>query len=183
MTSSAGTVSLRCDGNNFLLTPSDIPGWALQAGDIIKITDGKCETGKTPGRLACVFQSIYENHPDIHSIILAQPVNLMAFGISGTHFDVHTIPESLMFLKDVVMLPFLTEFDKLTELIVSQCKTSNAMILRHNTILTTGNSLLQTYDRLEIAEFGAKSLIMSKSIGEFKPISNRQAEEIRKMYP
>jgi L-fuculose-phosphate aldolase len=110
-------------------------------------------------------------------------VNLMAFGISGTHFDVHTIPESLMFLKDVVMLPFLTEFDKLTELIVSQCKTSNAMILRHNTILTTGNSLLQTYDRLEIAEFGAKSLIMSKSIGEFKPISNRQAEEIRKMYP
>ena len=57
------------------------------------------------------------------------------------------------------------------------------MILRHNTVLTTGKSMLQAYDRLEIAEFGAKSLIMSKSIGEFKPISSQQAEEIRKTYP
>lgn len=183
MTSSTGTVSLRCDGNNFIVTPENIPVWALQAGDIVKITDGKCEAGKSPDHMVRILQAIYENHPGINAIILAQPVNLMAFGISGTPFDVHTIPESLMFLKDVVMLPFQTEFDKLTELIVSQCATSNAMILRHNTVLTTGNSLLQAYDRLEIAEFGAKSLIMSKTIGEFKPISSRQAEEIRKMYP
>jgi len=183
MTSFSGTVSLRTDGNNFLVTPANIPRWALQEGDIIKITDGKCEAGKTPDYLARIFQVIYENNPGIHSIITAQPVNLMAFGISGTPFDVHTIPESLMFLKEVVMLPFQTGFNKLSELVVSQCETSNAMILRHNTVLTTGNSLLQAYDRLEIAEFGAKSLIMSKAIGEFKPINSREAEEIRKMYP
>ena len=183
MTSFSGTVSLRSDGNNFLVTPAFIPRWQLQASDIVKITDGKCEKGKTPSRFSRLHQAIYENNPEIHSIIMAQPVNLMAFGISGTPFDVHTIPESLMYLKEVVMLPFQTDFDKLTELVVSQCKTSNAMILRHNTVLTTGKSLLQVYDRLEIAEFGAKSLIMSKSIGEFKPISSQQAEEIRKTYP
>jgi len=183
MTSFSGTVSLRTDGNNFLVTPANIPRWALQEGEIIKITEGKCEAGKTPDYLARIFQVIYENNPGIHSIITAQPANLMAFGISGTPFDVHTIPESLMFLKDVVMLPFQTGFNKLSELVVSQCETSNAMILRHNTVLTTGNSLLQAYDRLEIAEFGAKSLIMSKAIGEFKPINSREAEEIRKMYP
>ena len=183
ITSAAGTVSLRCDGNSFVVTPANISNWELQAADIVKITGGKCETGKTPGHLARLHQAIYESHPGIRAIVMAQPPNLMAFGISGTPFSVNTIPESLMFLKDVELLPFETDFIKLTELIVSKCETSNALILRHNAVVTTGNSLLQAYDRLEIAEFGAKSLIMSKAIGKFKPISRQQADEIRKMYP
>jgi L-fuculose-phosphate aldolase len=183
MASAAGTVSMRCDENDFLITPVNISRWSLQAGDIVKISGGKCEAGKTPGRSARLHQAIYENHPDVHSIILAQPPNLMAFGISGTPFDVHTIPESLMFLKEVVLVPFMTDFGKLTEFIVNQCSVSNAMILMNNTVLTTGNSVLQAFDRLEIAEFGARSLIMSKAIGKFKPINSQQADEIRRMFP
>ena len=183
ITSAAGTVSLRCDGNSFVVTPANIPRWELQAGAIVKITGGKCEAGKTPSRMARLHQAIYESYPGIRAIVMAQPPNLMAFGISGTPFNVNTIPESLMFLKEVELLPFETDFSKLKNRIVSKCKTSNALILRHNAVLTTGNSLLQAYDRLEIAEFGAKSLIVGKAIGKFKPISRQQADEIRKMYP
>jgi L-fuculose-phosphate aldolase len=77
----------------------------------------------------------------------------------------------------------MTDFGKLTEFIVNQCSVSNAMILMNNTVLTTGNSVLQAFDRLEIAEFGARSLIMSKAIGKFKPINSQQADEIRRIFP
>jgi L-fuculose-phosphate aldolase len=39
--------------------------------------------------------------------------------------------------------------------------------------------LLQTFDRLEVAEFSAKSLVLSSSLGKVVPISNEQVEELR----
>jgi L-fuculose-phosphate aldolase len=41
---------------------------------------------------------------------------------------------------------------------------------------------LQTFDRLEVAEFSAKSLVMAALIGKLKPISDKQIEELRVVF-
>jgi L-fuculose-phosphate aldolase len=48
--------------------------------------------------------------------------------------------------------------------------------------MITGDKLLQTFDRLEVAEFSAKSLVMAKPIGELLPISDMQVAELRKVF-
>jgi L-fuculose-phosphate aldolase len=48
--------------------------------------------------------------------------------------------------------------------------------------LITGDKLLQTFDRLEVAEFSAQSLVMAKPIGTLVPISNDQVEELREVF-
>jgi L-fuculose-phosphate aldolase len=54
------------------------------------------------------------------------------------------------------------------------------VIILNDSILATGDQLLQTIDRPEVAEFSAKLLMMSKALGELVPINEMQIEDLRK---
>ena len=58
-------------------------------------------------------------------------------------------------------------------------KTSPAILLSNDSILVTGDQLLNTFDRLEVAELSAKSLIMGMSIGALHPITDEEVEALR----
>ena len=45
-------------------------------------------------------------------------------------------------------------------------------------LLTTGATLINAFDRLEVGEFTAKCLVLAGRIGEFKPITQAQVDEI-----
>jgi L-fuculose-phosphate aldolase len=103
----------------------------------------------------------------------------MAFGVTHSLLDVRTIPESWIFLQDIPSLPFgIHKMDRrdIPELL---SEGNPAVIIRNDSILVTGDKLLQTFDRLEVAEFSAKSLVMAKPIGQLVPINNQQVEELR----
>jgi L-fuculose-phosphate aldolase len=57
-----------------------------------------------------------------------------------------------------------------------------ALLIKNECVLVVGNHLLQTFDYLEVAEFSAKSLVMSSSIGQMYPINDVQTEELRKAF-
>jgi L-fuculose-phosphate aldolase len=42
----------------------------------------------------------------------------------------------------------------------------------------TGDSLLNAFDRLEVAEYSAKAIIASKDLGEMVAINQQQIDEI-----
>ena len=179
MLSSYGTVSVRWRDNDFLITPTDIPRWDVRPEDIVQIKGGKRELGKTPSRTTYLHQEIYEKHPEINSIILTQPPYLMAFAATDATFDVRTIPESWIFLQDVHSIPFGSQFRGEHTISDRVSKNNPAIIIRNDSILVTGNQLLQTFDYLEVAEFSAKSLIMCTPIGTMVPINDEQVEELR----
>lgn len=179
MISSYGTVSTRWKGNDFLITPTDVPRWDLRIEDIVQIKDGKREPGKVPSRTAYLHQEIYEKHPEINSIILTQSPYLMAFAVTGAAFNVRTIPESWIFLQDVSSLEFGSHFKSERVIANLVAKHNPAVIVKNACVMVTGNQLLQTFDYLEVAEFSAKSLVLCSSLGNLVPISNEQVEELR----
>jgi len=183
MVSSYGTVSVRWRGNDFLITPKNIVRWNLCIDDIVQIRDGHREPGKNPSRVTWLHQEIYNRFPHINSIILTQPPYLMAFGVSHHPLDVRTIPESWIFLQDVPMMPFGSQFRGKTE-ILDQLSSGKipALIIENDSVLVTGDQLLQTFDRLEVAEFSAKSLVLASSIGQLQPINQKQIEDLRKTF-
>jgi L-fuculose-phosphate aldolase len=182
MISSYGTVSTRWRGNDFLITPTNVPRWDLEIGDIVQIKGGKREPGKVPSRATWMHQEIYKNNPEINSIILTQPPYLMAFGVTKTNFDVRTIPESWIFLQDVPSIPFGCHFQGQNEILNILFSGNPAILVQNDSVIVTGNKLLSTFDRLEVAEFSAKSLIMAAPIGMMVPINDTQVEELRKLF-
>lgn len=182
MISSYGTVSVRWKGNDFLITPRNVPRWEMGLEDVVQIRDGKREAGKLPSRAIRVHQNIYRENPHVNSIILTQPQHIMAYGVSGMKLDVRTIPESWIFLQDIPMVEFGTQFKGADDLARMFGPNTPAVIIQNDSIIVTGDKLLQTFDRLEVAEFSARSLIMSHSIGSLVPINDEQIEDLRKKF-
>ena len=179
MISSYGTISTRWRGNDFLITPTNVPRWDLQLEDIVQIKDGQREPGKMPSRTTYLHREIYEKHPEINSVILTQPPYLMAFAITGSHFNVRTIPESWIFLQDVYALSFDTHNYGRTDIAELISRNNPAVIIKNDCVLITGDQLLQTFDYLEVAEFSAKSLVLAAPMGKMVPINDEQVEELR----
>jgi len=182
MISSYGTVSCRWRDNDFLITPTDIPRWDMTRNDIVQIRNNEREPGKNPSRSVKLHQEIYRRHPEINSIILTQSPYLMAFGVSGEKFDVRTIPESWIFLQDVPTVPFGSQYrdnDPIPDLI---SKNTPAVIIQNDAFVVTGDALLQTFDRLEVAEFSANSLVTGKSVGDLNPIGGKEIDDLRKKF-
>ncbi len=178
MISTYGTVSVRWKDDDFLITPRDVARWDIVPEDIVQIKNGMAEAGKAPSRSVALHQRIYQLNPHINSIICTQPVNLMAHAVSGTKFDVRTIPESWIFLQDVPSIPFGLIYNEIEE--VAKMFNDNRVILVENdSVFVTGDKLLNTFDYLEVAEFSANSLVMAQTIGPLKPIGDKEIEDLR----
>lgn len=182
MISAYGTVSTRWRGNDFLITPTDVARWNLVADDIVQIKDGKREPGKYPCRATWLHREIYKRMPSVNSIISTQPSYLMAFATTKKLFDVRTIPESWIFLQDVPSLPFGSQYHDKADILDSLISGNTAVIIQNDSVLFTGNELLQTYDYVEVAELSAKSLVMSASIGKLHPINDRQISDLKRVF-
>jgi L-fuculose-phosphate aldolase len=177
-----GTVSMRWHGNDFLITPTGVSRWDMQIHDIVQIKDGIREPGKIPSRAVWLHQEIYRQHPGINSIIQTQSPYLMAFGVTQTLLNVRTIPESWIFLQDIPMLPFGANATGCNDIPGLVSDDVPAIIICNDSVLITGDKLLQTFDRLEVAEFSAKSLVLAKPIGNLVPITDQQVEDLRKVF-
>lgn len=182
MISSYGTVSRRWRGNDFLITPTNVTRWDITRDDVVQIKDGKREPGKLPSRATWLHQELYKRNPHINSIILTQSPYLMAFGVSGTKFDVRTIPESWIFLQDVPNVPFGSHFKDNETILDLISEKVPAVIIENDSVIVTGDKLLGTFDRLEVAEFSAMSLTMAAPLGKLQPIGNKEVEDLRKKF-
>lgn len=181
MISSYGTVSMRWRGDDFLITPTGINRWDMNVDDIVQIKDGKRETAKTPSRATWIHQEIYKQNPKINSIIMTQSPYLMAFGVTGSYLNVRTIPESWIFLQDIHAAKYGVHFrHNNNSEIVENCAT--ALIIENDSVIITGDKLLQTFDYLEVAEFSAKSIVLGHSLGNMVPINDSQVEDLRKKF-
>lgn len=182
MISSYGTVSVRWRGNDFLITPTNVARWDIQNEDIVQIKDGRREPGKLPSRSTWLHQEIYKRNPEINSIILTQSPYLMAYSVTDEKLDVRTIPESWIFLQDVPNVPFGSHFAGEEIILKLLSKETPAVIINNDSVLVTGDKLLNTFDRLEVAEFSAKSLTMGASLGKLVPINDDQVEALRQKF-
>jgi len=181
MISSYGTVSMRWKDNDFLITPTDVNRWDMDVEDIVQIKDGEREKEKTPSRSTWIHHEIYKRNPDVNSIIITQSPYLMAFGVTKTYLNVRTIPESWIFLQDIPAVKYGSHFKANSDsTILKECTT--ALIIENDSVIITGDKLLQTFDYLEVAEFSAKSIVLGKSLGKMVPINDNQVDDLRKKF-
>jgi len=181
-TSTQGTFSTRLDGNSFLITPYNVNRKYIDVDQIVRIENGRKEAGKTPSRSVLLHKHIYEKHPHVNAVIIAHPPNIMAFAVTEEKFDSRIIPESYILLRDIIKLPFGSSFMQ-PALVAQEFSPKRPIVLvKNDCIIVTGNSLLNAFDRLEVAEYSAKALISSKVLGEVVHISDGQIAEIEKAF-
>lgn len=181
-TSTQGTFSVRLDKHTFLITPYGVDRKYIEPEDIVRIEHDWREAGKEPSRSVRLHKLIYDEHPEINAITVAQPEHIMAFGVTHTPIDSRTIPESYISMRDIARVPFgtnITDPEKISKLISEH---SPVVMVENDSVISTGNTLINAFDRLEVAEFTANTIIHAKMIGEIVMINEKEVEDINKAF-
>ena len=181
-TSSQGTFSRRLSDGSFIITPYKKDRKYLEPADLIRIANGAKETGTLPSRSVLLHRAIYDQHPDINSVIIAHPPNIMAFAVTDAEFDARLIPESYIMLRTVHKYPFGASFMQPEQMAAELSAANPVAIIENDCVLVTGSSLLNAFDRLEVMEYSAKSVLYTHSIGSIVPISAEEVDEIKREF-
>ena len=175
--SSQGTFSKRLSDGSFIITPYDMDRKYLEPADLVRIEDNRKEHGKNPSRSVNMHKAIYEKHPEIQSIICAHPPHIMAFAITDAEFDARLIPESYIMLNNVRKFPFGSTFMQ-TDLLSDEISLKNPVcIIENDCVIVGGTSLINAFDRLEVMEYSAKSVIDTTAL--HKPVVKISPEEVK----
>lgn len=177
MSSSYGTVSMRWKGNDFLITPTGVQRWDIDEEDIVQVKDGMVEAGKHPSRATALHYEIYQKNPDVGAIILTQCPSLMGFCTTDAPFNVRTIPETWIFLQDVPRFPYGSQYNEPAK-VAEAFKDRPCALIENDSVVVAADSIINAFDRLEVAEFAAKSLILAQGMGDLHPITDKEIEDL-----
>jgi L-fuculose-phosphate aldolase len=189
MISTEGVVSARvdaaasADGVTFLITPTGMDRRSMAIEDIVLVANGRRERGKLPSRSVNLHQAIYRQHPEIGSVITAQAPHATAYAIVTQRFDTKLIPESYILLMDVPKIPFGTLYQAPARVAAHLSRRVPVLIAQNDCILTTGADVLQAFDRLEVAEFSAQTLLDTLTkLGTLAPIGEADIQDLAERF-
>ena len=182
MISTEGTFSARLDRDAFLITPHELDRHTVELDDLVLVRDGCCEAGKFPSRAARLHQAIYRRHPEVGAVVNAYTVNATAFGATAAALDARTIPESFLLLGDVGRVPFGPQFTDPDGLAGRVSLERPVALLENDGVLVCGRNVLDAFDRLEVLESTAETLINGRCVGQPAPMSDAAIAELTEVF-
>jgi L-fuculose-phosphate aldolase len=174
-----GTLSTRFDDESMMLVRPDADRGALLASDIVVMPIESARHG--PSEVA-LHAAVYSAHPDIHACCTATPINTAAFAISSEPLDTRLIPESYLLLRDVPSIAAIVHRSEPDAVAAQLSARRPVALLRHQGAIAIGDSPLQAFDRMEVLEASAASLISARSVGPVEPMSDASLRELNEMF-
>lgn len=168
VTASDGNVSMRGDGGHMLLTPSGRNKGFVKAGEMMVLDqDGNTIEGK--GRASKEYpmhRIIYQNRPDVGAVIHTHPVYATAFALAGMNLPDNYLIEMKMMLGGTALTEYAPPGTiEMAHSIEPFLADYHVVLLKNHGVVTYGKDLQEAYNRMEVVESIAKTIIMSKILG------------------
>jgi len=180
--STEGSFSARLGPDTFLITRRGCDRMTIEPEDLVLIDAGRAEPGKRPSQATRNHRAIYQRQPAFQAIVNADPVNATAFSVVGQRLDSRTIPESYLFLRDVALIPFGTQFTDPERFAEAVAPARPVALLENDGALVCGTSILDAFDRLEVLESTAEAIINAQSLGAVQPMPRAAIEELERAF-
>ncbi len=181
-TSTEGSFAVRLDEESFLVSPGGIDRGNLEPDDIVLVRGHRYESGKKMSKAAWFFKKIFDTQKDLKSIIFAQPPYLMGYAVSHADFDPRVIPESYIMLREVPVFPYGEHFRNVDKVVNTISPRYPVCMIENDAVISVGRTLIEAFDRLEVAEYSAKATISASALGGMKPISDQQVADLVKAF-
>jgi len=178
-----GNISCRLDENTILITPTGVSKGFLDASGMVLVRlDGTViSKNAAPSCEMPMHLRIYRANSSIGAITHAHPPYSTALGIAGFTLNDSLLPESVLRLHDVPLLPYATPgTDALPDLIVPHCEKTRAVLLQNHGAVTWGKDLQDAFFTMEALEHTAQiQLICEHLIGKSNRISAEHMQELK----
>lgn len=181
-TSTEGSFAVRLDEESFLVSPVGIDRGNLEPDDLVLVKGNRYESGKSLSKAAWLFKKIFDAQKELKSVIIAHPPYLMGYAVSHAPFDPRVIPESYIMLREVPVFPYaehLRNADKIAQILSPRYP---VCMIENDAVISVGKTIIEAFDRLEVAEYSAKATISASALGGMKPISDEQVADLVKAF-
>jgi len=166
-TATGGNVSRRAADGSVLLTPSATDKARIRADEIAvfdpagrNLTPGLVPSSESPMHLR-----IYKLHPRVSAVVHAHPITASAFACAQTPIDLELISETYALLDAPVMVPYACSgTDALAESVAECAERTSSILLQNHGALTTGETLMQAFSRMELLEEAARLTLLVKQL-------------------
>lgn len=183
VTASDGNVSMRVGEDRILLTPSGKNKGMVRAEEMI-VLDLEGNTLEGAGKASKEYpmhRIIYRERPDVQAVVHTHPVYATAFALAGKNLPDNYLIEMPMMLKKTALAPYATPGTaEMADAVKPYLQECDAVLLKNHGAVTYGKSLTDAFNKMEVMESVAKTILMSRLIGEPEVISEEDMARMRK---
>jgi len=164
----AGNISLRLADNLVLATPTLCSKGSLRAEEIALVTlDGKQLQGNLPVTSEIAMHLAVFGKTKAVACVHAHPVHVLAFALSGRLPPSGILPEVEIFLGELGFAPYRKPGSKeLAEAIAELAPRHQCIIMANHGVVVWGQSLEDTYWKIEIIDAYCHALLHQAQLGE-----------------
>ncbi|MCC9658854.1 class II aldolase/adducin family protein [Rhodopirellula halodulae] len=179
-TTSGGNLSIRDSEGNIWITPARVDKGNLTRNDIICVrADGTVEGPHPPSSEFPFHKAIYEARDDVHAIVHAHPVALVAFSICQQVPDTRLFHQAHSVCGKVGFAPYACPGSQaLGKSIADQfAQGCDSVILENHGVVVAGVDFASAFQRFEAFEFAGKTLIKAKQLGRVLSLTDEQLQQ------
>jgi len=178
-TTSGGNLSIREENGDIWITPTRVDKGTLRREDMVWVgKNGEVKGLHPPSSELPLHQEIYRARPDLHGLVHAHPVALVAFSA------IHQVPNTSLFPKaksvcgEALFAPY--ELPSSVELGTTTAgkfiEGSDCVILENHGVVTGGINLGDAFQKFETLEFVGRTIIKGRQLGEVRFLTPEQIE-------
>lgn len=184
-TTSGGNISLRISDDIIAITPSATDKGRMKWREVglMNISGENMTPELKPSIEVEMHLSVFKKKRDIRAIVHAHPVCASAFTAMKLKINTCLTAEACAILGDPLLVPYaLMGTRELASVVADNVMNSDILLLENHGILTTGSTLLQAFDKIEVLENAAKMTLIVEMTSDKSPLTRERIHEIEKNF-
>ena len=184
-TTSGGNISIRISDNLVAITPSATDKGEMKWCEVglMNILGENLTPDLKPSIESAMHLAIYKRKPAVKAIVHAHPVCASAFTAMKMEIETNLTAEACAILGTPVMVPYaLMGTSELASNAADYIEKSDILLLENHGILTTGSSLLQAFDKIEVLENAARMTLIANLSKKKSPLTKSRILEIERIF-
>ena len=183
MAATDGNITCRLDQDRLLVTPSGRSKALITEDDLLEVDlKGKVLSGKgRPSSELAVHLAAYEVRPEIQSVVHAHPPFATALTASGRGLDIKSVPEVMVGLGRVPVVPYATTGSpELAQAVKPYFRDYDGVLLDHHGTVALGSNLENAWARTEKLETASRVVVEAERLGGAIPLPAGERALLRK---
>ena len=176
-----GNISLRLDDQRILCTPTAISKGTVTIDDLIvcDMSGNRMQGKRDRTSEIAMHLTVYENRPDVRSVVHAHPPVATGFATAGRALDKALLPEVVIQLGAIPLASYgLPGTPALCDGMLPYLANYDAILLENHGCTTWGADVWQAFYRMEMVEHFARITFVAEMLGGAKLLCREEVEKL-----
>ncbi|KAB2881344.1 class II aldolase/adducin family protein [bacterium] len=177
-----GNISVKISDDEILATPTGRCKGFLYTDELVKLNHkgDVLEGSAKPSTEILMHLAIYEERPDVRSVVHAHPIYATGFATANIPLSDCVLAEIVTTLGSIPIAPYATpSTPELADSIRNVIRHADACLLANHGVVTCGRNVFDAYYKMERVEHYAHIIYVAKMLGGERVLS---PEEVQKLY-